>query len=153
MPNPVTLADLIGWIESKHNLQAIRFEPATYENNAKFVSVILNAIKIAHNNCSDGTARMIYASSWGQFQMMGFNLYAPGAYQYKKSVIDFCNSQDDQVYQFEHFVSAKGIAYTPLQLGSSPSQRMTFARVYNGAPSYAVSLIDALKFYNVPLVA
>ena len=72
----ITLAQVIARVESADNPYALRFEPATYLNigQSRFEPARDRAKSI--NACSADTANMILSTSWGRFQMMGFNLFA-----------------------------------------------------------------------------
>lgn len=70
------LPDLIARVESAGRPWAMRFEPAVWERRGKHASMI-NAWEPAKraNHCSGATADVINATSWGLYQIMGFNLY------------------------------------------------------------------------------
>lgn len=77
-----TLSSVIRLVEASGNFGALRFEPGCYaalQNGrgrlyALHPTEILEAIATA-NRCSPPTAQMIFATSWGVYQDMGFELY------------------------------------------------------------------------------
>lgn len=149
----LSLADLVAYIESRGSNSAIRFEPDTYNkftNGApipKEASVILARIRTA-NNCSIHTAAMIYSSSWGKFQLMGFNVYAD--VDYSRPVGEFLCCQTDQNARFAAFLKRNGLFnYNPAMLAQDQAQRSHFAMAYNGSIDYANAIIGALKYFGI----
>jgi hypothetical protein len=140
----IDLATLIGYIESSGNMQAFRFEPATYAGNPQ--NSIIQSIQSIHS-CSLSSANVIYSSSWGAQQIMGFNLYGPG-FDYDRTVFNFLYSQDDQTSAFEWFVTSKNINFAVADLASNPASRDTFALTYNGSAVYAQSIVNALNHFG-----
>lgn len=142
-----TIADVIAIVESANNQNAIRFEPLTYNNNQNtYNNTIANIIKI--HNCSEGTARMIYCSSWGKYQIMGFNLYNVASCNCAQSVINYCNNNGIQDMTFFNFLKSVHLdpnIYTPQALAQSSQLRQAFGKVYNGnGPAYEVVIKAAL---------
>jgi len=134
-----TVADVIGAIESDHNPAALRFEFATYER-APFQSAIIDAIKEC-NLCNIATARMIYATSWGEFQIMGMNLYDPRVCAYRNSIARYMVQSGDQFVTFDSFLfrmplGVKLKSDSPASLFSDPNLRVQFARLYNGPDNF-----------------
>lgn len=151
-PPQVSLFDLIAWVETKANHKAIRFEPATYARVAALrsapVKIIIANIQNACK-CSWGTALMIYSTSWGAAQIMGFNLYGPDV-NYLASVVDFCDSEVAQKFAFVKMnlqtPHLKGV--TSQNLADSGASRLAFALAYNGSANYADALVEALKHFG-----
>ncbi|WWT37826.1 endolysin [Enterobacteria phage PRDavocado] len=145
-----TLWDIISRVESNGNLKALRFEPEYYQRRmaqGDWNNSIIQNIRAA-NKCSLGTARMIYCSSWGAVQIMGFNLYLDGAFNL--SVAHFMENEAYQVNEFRRFLLKNGLTeYTPERLASDKAARVKFAKVYNGAESYADLILQACQFYGV----
>lgn len=149
----LSLADLVAYIESRGSNSAIRFEPDTYNkfttsaNVSKAARVILARIQTV-NKCSVHTAAMIYSSSWGKFQLMGFNVYAePDAVL---PVGEFLACQSVQVASFVGFLKRNGLAdYTPESLARDQAVRLHFAITYNGAIGYADLIVGALKYFGM----
>lgn len=146
-----TLFDVVSWIESKSRMDAVRFEPRVYqkittEKLSTAQSAILAKIQLACG-CSFPTATVIYCSSWGTIQLMGFNLY--GTENYNKSVVDFCNSLCDQKVAFENFCRARHLNdITPDLLAVSGTARNRFATVYNGSVDYIAPMKLALIHFG-----
>lgn len=153
-PQAPTLFDVIAWIESRDNKNALRFEPSVFDGLGKSQSIseraILDAIAAA-NACSFETACVLYSMSFGAVQIMAFNLYGPIC-QYRKSVIEYCNSLTDQQNAFMGLVASMKIGYTPQDLGQSAQARQTFAKRYNGdSAAYAPLIIASLDHFNLPV--
>ncbi len=140
----VTLESIISDIESAGNRYAMRFEPHVYERTqiTTRYDAAVNAAK-ARNKCSLETARVIVATSWGKFQVMGFNLYDPNGLNYPGFVGAYTNSDTDQVATFKTFCQAKNIYFTPSDL-LDDALALRFARVYNGADEYAKKITERL---------
>ena len=141
----VTLFDIIAWVETKNVQHAMRFEPSVYARVAdQWLPEMVAAQKA--NSCSQGTARMIYSTSFGAAQIMGFNLYGQG---YAGDISTFCWDIRAQETQFDAFVKRKNIVCTPEDLAGIPIVRRHFAQVYNGAPdTYAPLIAQALQHYG-----
>lgn len=134
-----TIADVIGAIESSHNPAELRFEPLTYEN-APHVSDALKSIKEC-NLCSIETARMIYSTSWGEFQIMGEDLYNPRVCAYRNNIARYLVQSNDQFVTLDSFLFRMGLSIklkstSPATLFSDPNLRVQFARLYNGPENF-----------------
>lgn len=142
-----TIADVIAIVESSNNQKAIRFEPLTYNNNVNKVNNIITIIQNA-NKCSLGTARMIYCSSFGKYQIMGFNLYNPASCALGINIVDYLNSsslQDSTFYSFLKSAHLDPNIYTPQAMANNPNLQVQFGNVYNGnGTAYAVGIKNAL---------
>jgi hypothetical protein len=149
-----TLFDVIAWIETKGNCKLMRFEPTVYANISNARSAVQQEI-IARiqsvNLCSWGTALMIYSTSFGSTQIMGFNLYADQM-QFYEDIATYLSDINFQVARFEGFVQWQGLDVTNDLLASSPAERLMFARKYNGADSYADLIASALTHLNYTVV-
>jgi hypothetical protein len=147
--------DIISWVETKHNSMAVRFEPSTYNKLSATrtdsqKAIIANIVKYCA--CSWGTALMIYSSSWGETQIMGFNLYGPDI-NYTDSVIKFCVDLPMQQTAFNKLVASMKLAdITVAQLAVSKVARARFAVTYNGSSDYSANIVEALKAYNLSVV-
>lgn len=130
MPN-VRLIDLIARAESADNPFAIRFEPHVYKRVENLFGPSLNKISDIHS-CSRATARMIYASSFGRFQIMGFNLYSGYLEIEIGNAFTFLNDTVKQNAAFDAYVTKAGINYEVADLISDPKKMLRFSRLYNG---------------------
>jgi hypothetical protein len=145
------LFDIVSYVESRSNPLAIRFEPIVYANISKVQTeaqkaIIQNIIKI--HGCSNGTAQMIYSTSWGAIQMMGFNLY--GQLGYPKTVHDFQDDSIAQLDMFQKFIGQKEIAFSVSDIATDPNKKRAFATKYNGdADAYSRELDMSLHHYGV----
>lgn len=146
----ITLWDIIARVESNNHLGAIRFEPDYYAKRMQrgdWVGSIITRIR-EQNKCSLGTARMIYCSSFGAVQVMGFNLYHNNTLSF--SVAKYLNDEALQVNEFRRFLKNNALThYTPELLKVSHDARIHFAKVYNGAVSYAELLNNAINYLGV----
>jgi hypothetical protein len=145
----VKLSDVIGQIESGGNPNAIRFEPlvfASLTNGAMTPAhaQIVSTIQAIHC-CNVKTAQVIYSTSWGLYQVMGFNLYDNGT---QESVFHFCADRIEQARVFDAKCSTWNINIPPANLASDPAQRLKFARKYNGADAYADRIASTLKSFG-----
>lgn len=152
----LTLSELIRRIESRDTTSAVRFEPSTYN---KFAVVNPNISKAAKeiwdrialvNKCSRATAAMIYSSSWGAHQIMGFNLYAD---DFPMPVGEYLVSQSAQEGRFLAFVKRNGLQdFTPEILAKSHEMRLKFAMKYNGSIAYEQPMLAALAHFGIPTI-
>ncbi len=99
--------DVIALTESGNNQYAIRFEEKVYLNIYRRKSTELLQIIQKYNECSFDTAKMIFACSWGKYQIMGFNLYS--VCQLKTSIGEFLCSDNLQNLAFLKFCIANKI--------------------------------------------
>jgi hypothetical protein len=148
----ISIATIIAHVESGGNKYAMRYEPSTHnqiENNPKHWQLIVNKIQKA-NTCSLETARAIAATSFGKYQVMGFNLYQ----NYRLPVGAFFNSDADQDAAFAHFLISSNLEnYTVADL-KDKTKRDHFARIYNGpgnVADYSLKLLDVLTIFTVPV--
>jgi hypothetical protein len=145
------LFDIVSYVESRSNPLAIRFEPIVYGNISRVQTdaqkaIIQNIIKI--HSCSNGTAQMIYSTSWGAIQMMGFNLY--GDLAYSKTVHDFQDDSIAQLDMFQKFIALKGIAFSVADIATDPNRKHLFAQKYNGdIQAYSNMLDMSLHHFGV----
>lgn len=150
-PLPVSLFDIIAWVETKNNPHAMRFEPAMYQHvttGGAVDSGALARIKALHN-CSDGTAHAIYSSSYGAVQIMGFNLYADPML-FAGDVVQFMGDPIAQAAAFDGFCQKKNLPFTVADIALDAAKRAQFARIYNGSESaYTPLIVDALKHFRI----
>jgi hypothetical protein len=146
-----SLFDLIRSVESPRAHDVIRFEPLVYkrfENPAyeNQHAVIMSKIK-RFNQCSDATARMIFSTSWGEAQIMGFNIY--DICKFQSSIYLFLQDILQQQIAFNAFVSYREIRHRPEELADSAEKRARFARIYNGSTAYEIKLLQALRLHGL----
>lgn len=151
----LTIGELVAWIESRGDAAAIRFEPTVYNKFAgnisllpKAVQVILQRIQIV-NRCNVHTAAMIYSSSWGAYQSMGFNVYAD---ECETTISDYLGSPRLQAAQFNAFLKRSGLAdFTPGKLAADQAARYKFSIKYNGSIAYETGMINALTHFGLAI--
>ena len=139
MPSKFTsLAQLIAQVESSGDQYAYRFEPA-YEPRGQDINEML---QMCH--CSYESAKILVASSFGLYQIMGFNLLALGL---KLSPLKYCAVPELQTQFFNEFIFKHGIAYTLDEVVNDVQKRLDFAGKYNGnADVYAAEM---MRVYNL----
>jgi len=143
----LTLAQVLSRVESSDNPYALRFEPETYQHvgEPRFLKVLASAAFA--NRCSDDTAKVILASSWGAYQIMGFNLYARAG---ASCVGVFLGSPDEQLKALSAMLAPWAMA--PEEdagwIVSGADKLTAFATRYNGpgnVSAYSSRLIAAYK--------
>lgn len=129
----ITINKLIAQIESSNCQGAIRFENGLYQklinNPAKQNKPILFAAMKA-NNCSLETAIGVYCTSYGLYQIMGFNLY--GSLHFEESVWSFMCSKEIQDHVFKQFCNRFAIPDLSVEKLLDKKTRERFAYLYNG---------------------
>lgn len=119
-----SISQLVAQVESGGNQWAVRFEPS-YHPDAK---AFLNA-RVAMPGLSFVTYETLLACSWGQFQIMGDNLYMLGL---KVSLQEYCSDPAMQEMFFLRFCAQRNIAYTLDEILNDDAKRQDFAHHYNG---------------------
>lgn len=149
-----SLADAVMQIESAGDWRAERFEPAVYGRSLTSDQLkIRQAIKAIHR-CSDATATVIYATSYGWFQLMGFNLWGRIGIRCHKA--DFIQNQALQRRAFEQYARDAGIWFEPASCADEVelhTRCQLFALRYNGpgnVDDYAGRLKAALTGPDLP---
>ena len=152
------LSDIIAWIESRGNPHALRFEPLVFQHLTTGAMTSAHAAIVARiqkiHACSVPTAQVIYSTSYGLYQLMGFNLYADDSVNCTDlDVVSFCTSPQEQTRIFGAFVSRETIAYTPEVLAQFETERETFARVYNGdEQAYSAEIVASLQHFGYQVI-
>ena len=130
----ILLSDCVSQVESSGNPSAMRYEP----DYNPTLSSIQSVQKYATGGYMDLiTARMVASTSWGEFQIMGANLW--GVLNYQKTMMDYLSSPADQLVAFHKFIAQIGFTDGPFKL-MSETALLRFARFYNGSEVYAESL-------------
>jgi hypothetical protein len=123
--NPAIIKAIIS-VESK-NAGNTRFEPHIYK---KYQNSPLNADE-------KGLTQM--ATSFGSFQIMGFN-YESAGFSNVNSMVQAMKTPKGQIDAFVNFVENNSTMHTALQKEPTPNWQ-TFAKLYNG-PDYAKNDYD-----------
>ena len=126
--SPRALQDVIARIESSGNPFALRFEPTVY--TADVAPSVAARIATLHGADYE-TGRVIASTSWGLFQIMGFNLWA-GAHAYNGTLYEFCADTIAQRLAFETFLADRGMNFTLAELLGNANRLIAFAAAYNG---------------------
>jgi hypothetical protein len=141
-----TLANVIATVESGPFPYAMRFESVMYGRGSPyFTTEILEAAEKA-NHCNAVTARMICSTSWGLFQIMGFNLYSP-AIALPIAIGPYLFDTEQQFNAFKRFVKINGFDADNFDFGDEATIER-FARSYNGpgdVPNYVAKMKAAFN--------
>lgn len=137
------LREVVAAVESggSGGMDALRFEPGVYEGWP--FDAAMKRCQASNGGCSIPTARMISATSWGRFQILGYNLYLDG---YSRPVAKFLASAFDQEAALETFLTRRSINWTWADLVADPRKAETFTTRYNGPagwPSYFERMKEA----------
>jgi len=122
------LQAVIERIESAGNPCALRFEPTVYGADA--APAVATRIATLHE-ASYETGRVIASTSWGLFQIMGFNLWG-NLHPYAGTCFAFCADPIAQRLAFETFLTDRGMAFTLAELLGNVHRLVAFATFYNG---------------------
>ncbi len=137
-----TLAKVIAAVESGPFPYAMRFEPVVYARTSP-LAVVSAAMKA--NRCNKVTAQVILSSSWGLFQIMGFNLY--GSLGVTIAIGPYLFDSEQQFNAFKAFVKLNGFDPDNFDFGND-TLIQAFARSYNGpgdVPNYVAKMKAAFN--------
>lgn len=138
------LARIIAEIESSNEICAVRFEPGTFYA-AQRPSIL--SLICADNFCDTKTAQVLYSSSFGLYQIMGFNLY--DTLGYRGNILKFWSDSELQLEFFGRFLSVKNINYNWETLKTNPALLSRFAQIYNGdASAYSAAMLKIAREQN-----
>lgn len=155
MANSIGKFELIAQVESAMDFHALRFEPGKYASltNGPMLKAhadIVYRIQSIHK-CSLGTAQMIYCTSFGAVQIMGFNLY--GKLDCSRESIDYLNTPDLQRSMFNSFLQSVDLDHYSLDdMLTDVHVRKDFAIKYNGSIAYAYAIERAAKELGLTVV-
>jgi hypothetical protein len=135
-----TLAGCIATVESSNNLDAIKFERRLFDNTPPWILDQVPTIQ-KYNKCDETTAIAIGCTSYGEYQLLGANVYAKGA---DTSIISWCYLVSEQEAIFEAFIKTKGYEpYEDITLWND-QKFIDFATFYNG-PDDVENYVKAMK--------
>lgn len=146
-----TLDQVVSAVESGGNQFAVRFERGIFNRitNQGTSPCVDRIIKIHH--CSDDTARSIYATSYGLYQIMGFNLYSK--LSCTVPYMDFLNDRVLQLQMFAAFLKFNNMLnFTVETLVSDPVALNKFSAAYNGpgnVNAYSAKILKVIKRLTV----
>jgi len=138
------LKDIIKLIESSNNPLAVRFEPLFYDNlKPKTNDPAVLKIKKIHK-CTYYTALMIASTSWGLYQIMGYNLYFYDLTE--KTVFEYLFDEEEQEKAFQKFIEKRKINFSIEELKTDPEKIRKFAKYYNGdTEGYSRKILHLLE--------
>lgn len=127
----ISLGAVIKQVESSNNYGAMRFELSVFDklNKRKIVPTFLVGAKVK-NKCSYQTALMICATSWGAWQLMGFNIYK--VCEFPGTIRDFLCDPSEQDRCAELFLQSRGFSSATDFATISKDELAKFASIYNG---------------------
>ena len=142
------LVHVIASIESNNRREAIRYERAVHQQviNGLYESSV-NECRKWQPSCSLYTARMICSTSWGLYQIMGFNIYDT-RFMFRKTLVEFLESTGEQTLLLEQFLNSKDINYRVDAMLADAAMLERFVRLYNGpgnVPAYTTRFTDKCK--------
>ena len=140
------LARVIAQVESSGQICAVRFEPSVYADCPQSSGIVSKIARL--NFCDIQTARVIYSTSYGLYQIMGFNLY--GGLGYENPILQFWENAGEQEKMFTQFLNDNEIDFTWKALKDSPDLLRHFAATYNGdAGAYSASMLRAARILGL----
>lgn len=127
------LASVIKAIESGGNPRALRFEPGVYAWDVSVYDreATVRKIGLLHR-CSMATAHILFSTSFGQYQEMGFNLWDASRPLISADEFTFRSDTALQDKAFADFLAARGIAYELADMLADPAKLEHFVEVWNG---------------------
>lgn len=127
------LRAVIAQVESSNNPFAMRFEPNVYAHvtGGGYAPSVGNCL--AANKCNRATAQIAVSMSFGRYQVMGFNIYAPTSAARNQPIGALMGDAAAQDALYDAFVKAAHIDEITLEdvLGDA-GKRQTFIGAYNG---------------------
>lgn len=141
----IALETVLATVESDTRQLAIRFEDALFMRPDRHNKFTIQRIKAIHK-ISTATATMLYCTSFGLYQLMGFNLWGESL-NYKGTFADFLNTTADQDAMLKKFLTTISMSQLTGSDLHDTVKREKLARYYNGSgnvPAYSAKLLDAL---------
>lgn len=147
-----TLAQVVSEVESGGNQFAVRFERGIFNRitNQGSSPCVDRIIRI--HRCSEDTARVIYSTSYGLYQIMGFNLYGKlsctAPYMW-----GFLNDTVLQLKMFTEYLKLNNMDKLTVEtLVSDPVALNNFSAAYNGpgnVNAYSAKILKTIKRLTV----
>lgn len=124
------LMRVIAQVESGGRLDAVRFEPAVYQRVCAGYAAEAVTVCMVSVDCSHETAAVLVASSWGRYQLMGFNLWG---LDYRRGLAELLTSAVLQDTLLERFLVSRHLDECSwARLVAEPAMRSWFVSRYNG---------------------
>lgn len=138
------LSYIVSQVESAGFAGALRFEPSVYgtikgltnDSNPPTKGTELVQVVARVNRCTIETAEVLYSTSFGLYQLMGYNLYRLGLHM---PVSEFLSGTHGRMLQdalFAIFLSDRNINFKWNEMASDPDKLNRFAEHYNGSLAY-----------------
>ena len=125
------LCRIIQRVESSDNISAVRFEPLVFSGMAMEPREHDFIQKIADwNHCNWNTARVIFSTSFGFYQLMGFNIYSLGMEDC--TISHFWVDPELQRLAFTNFLRRENINWRWTDIKQNSTMLRHFAVTYNG---------------------
>ena len=143
MADQFTILDVIAQNESGGNASAVKFEQSTFARMSggalAWTRGAQTVISRLHD-CDDATAMALASTSWGTYQIMGFNLWDATTCGFGGTLGTFLSSPDEQNKAVTRFLASARISdITVSDLENDVDKRNHFISRYNGPgdiPSY-----------------
>lgn len=120
-----TTAEIIAEIESGNNPLAYRYEGGWRLSRPELLDDYAKKFRL-----SIPSAKVLFMSSWGKYQIMGENLIAFG---YDKTFFEFLFDEPAQDFYFRKFLVKKGIDFTSEEMRYNKLLINNFSLKYNGS--------------------
>ena len=140
----ITLAQCIAQVESSGNKLAQRFEPRIYASTGYKTQTEICQYAVC-GYIDNTSAAVIAATSWGMYQIMGYNLYDFG---YKGTIFQFQGSETLQGQYLIAFFRKNIPLVNPMKIFNqlTDEEIMQVGDIYNGnGPAYSASLKQAFQ--------
>ncbi|MGC9001298.1 hypothetical protein [Caldisericum sp.] len=141
----MSFKEVIAYVESNNNQFAIRYEESYFiKAEKKGNEKILNLIQ-AFNRCSKDTAKIIFATSFGLYQILGVNLYSICDLKY--SIGEYLCNKDLQDTAFFNFCKRRDIDLEKVEneLKSISEKVIEFERLKTNELDYFEKIKDYME--------
>lgn len=147
----MTLMQALSVVESSGNTLAMRYEPSLDKNPPRWLLSGLGGLKEGNPGLSLDAELKILSTSFGQYQILGGNLYGPYV-NYRGPIADFLFDENLQTYWSLIFIQkiagGHGLTATTELANISDEVLQAFSASWNGPGSpirYAARLREADK--------
>ena len=138
------LGAIITHVESSGFSGALRFEPAVYatikgltggpSDPTPGTDLVKTIAKF--NLCTIETGEVLYSTSFGLYQIMGYNLYRLGLHRPLSEYLAGPNARILQDAMFAKFLADRNINFTWAEMLADQEKLNVFAERYNGSLAY-----------------
>lgn len=152
-----SLATVIAAVESRNNAGAFRFERAVFDHLTvdSGKRALMQRIAQFNPDSSHDTCAMIAATSWGAYQVMGFNLYADD-FPAPVSIARYLGNPLAQLQSFQWYTAKHHIDFGLPDFVSDAAKLTKLATLYNGPGNtreYEARVLDEIRRQQPELFA